>query len=145
MVRPDKHGVADRVSNRIRTAQGARTEKDLGNGGVRLHDTAKGGPIDFQRDACFAGLAADQGAAARELIHFAGKRAGPERSERVASPFEMPRISRLPLTTMNTLWLSSPWSNRASPSWLGKHRVCLLGLSGNGFFCRDLLGGHVPA
>src|SRR5580704_15167604 len=73
MVGSDQHRIANGVGNEKNAAQYKRLQEYLPERGIRLHNVAKIGSVDFQQRAGIQGPGADQGPAARQQVHISGE------------------------------------------------------------------------
>src|SRR5580693_6564699 len=73
MVGSDQYRIANGVGNEKNAAQYKRLQEYLPERGIRLHDVAQIGPVDFQQRAGFQSPGADQSAAARKQVHVASE------------------------------------------------------------------------
>ena len=71
--RPDEHDVAEPVRDQLHAAQDERPHEDLAELGVGLHERQQALAIQLDHFARLADARADERAAAREHVDFAGE------------------------------------------------------------------------
>src|SRR5438045_8944966 len=82
MAGPDQYGIAHGVGDQKYAARYEGVQEYLTQCDIRLHDVAQVRAVNFEQRAGFTGLDADQGAAARKYVYFAGKLTGAKNEKR---------------------------------------------------------------